>query len=75
MCNLNLIGQSLRIILGLLLIALAWYGPKTSILSLEWMNLWVLGWLGILPLISGIVAFCPFYAIFGYNYYNHKKTR
>ena len=49
MCNLNLVGQLLRITLGLLLIALAWFGPQTSILSVEWMKLWMLGWFGFLP--------------------------
>jgi len=72
MCNLNIVGQLLRITLGLLLIALAWFGPQTSILSIEWMKLWMLGWFGLIPLISGILAFCPLYAVFGYNF-NHKQ--
>jgi hypothetical protein len=68
MCNLNIVGQLLRITLGLLLIALTWLGPQTSILGSEEMKLWMLGWFGLIPLISGIVAFCPLYAVFGYNY-------
>ena len=70
MCNLSIFSQLLRIILGIILLALAWFGPQTSLLSLEWMSLWRLGWLGLIPLISGIAAFCPIYAVLGFN---HKK--
>jgi len=72
MCNLNIISQLLRIILGIILLALAWFGPQTSLLSLEWMSLWRLGWLGFIPLISGIAAFCPIYAVLGFD---HKKKQ
>lgn len=65
MCNVGGIGQFLRVITGLILIALAWFGPDTSILSFELMYLWRLGWLGFIPLISGIAAFCPIYAVLG----------
>ncbi|VAW54015.1 hypothetical protein MNBD_GAMMA05-1640 [hydrothermal vent metagenome] len=71
MCNVNGLGQFLRVILGAILIALAWFGPQTSILSFNWINLWNLGWLGIFPLLSGIAAFCPIYAVFGFN---HKQS-
>lgn len=74
MCNLNIIGQLLRIIFGAILIALAYFGPQTSILSADWMELWRLGWLGIFPLISGIAAFCPFYAVLGRGHqHDHGK--
>jgi hypothetical protein len=73
MCNLSIVGQLLRVTLGLLLIALAWYGPQTTILSKEWIELWALGWFGLIPLISGILAFCPLYAVLGYNYYNKQN--
>ncbi|MDT8281216.1 MAG: DUF2892 domain-containing protein [Gammaproteobacteria bacterium] len=73
MCNVNGIGQILRIVSGLILIALAWYGPQTSILSPEWWHLWKLGWIGIIPLLSGILAFCPFYAVFGSSRQQKKK--
>ena len=70
MCNLSIFSQLLRIILGIILLALAWFGPQTSLLSFEWMSLWRLGWLGFIPLISGIAAFCPIYAVLGFD---HKK--
>jgi hypothetical protein len=73
MCNLSTFGQILRIIIGLILIALAWFGPQTSILSGEWMDLWVLGWFGLIPLISGIAAFCPIYAVLGFGHPHKPK--
>ena len=72
MCNLNIFGQIFRILSGIILIAAAWYGPQTQILPLELMNLWKLGWLGIIPLVTGILAFCPIYAVFGIG---HKPDK
>jgi hypothetical protein len=68
MCNLSIFGQLARITIGLTLIIIAWFGPQTSILSFEWMVLWKLGWLGFIPLFSGIAAFCPVYAILGHDH-------
>jgi hypothetical protein len=65
MCNLKPFSQIFRIILGSILIAAAWFGPQTSLLSSEFMKLWAIGWIGLVPLISGIAAFCPVYAVFG----------
>ncbi len=42
------------IVIGVVLIALVFVGPKT-----EW------GWIGLIPLITGIVSICPLYSIFG----------
>jgi hypothetical protein len=77
MCNLSILSQLLRIILGLILIALAWFGPETSLLDFEWMYLWRLGWLGLIPLISGIAAFCPIYAVlgFGHKHQDHEAKK
>lgn len=75
MCNLNVFAQIFRIIFGLLLVALAWFGPQTSLLPPELMKLWHLGWLGLIPLITGILAFCPIYAVLGigHKHKNHKQ--
>jgi len=73
MCNLNTLSQILRIIVGLILIALAYFGPQTSILSFEWMKLWMLGWFGLIPLISGIAAFCPIYAVLGRGHHHNNQ--
>ena len=48
--NVGGIDRFLRIIVGLGLIALVFVGPKTP---------W--GWLGLIPLVTGIVRFCPLY--------------
>lgn len=65
MCNLNAFSQLLRVTIGLLLILAAWFGPQTSILPIDMKNLWFIGWIGLIPLISGIAAFCPVYAVLG----------
>lgn len=73
MCNLNVFGQIFRMLFGAILIASAWYGPQTDYLPLELMNLWNLGWLGIVPLASGFLAFCPIYAVLGIGHkHGHK---
>jgi hypothetical protein len=46
----------LRVLVGLALIAIVFVGPQTP---------W--GWLGLIPLITGVVGFCPVYRLFGIN--------
>jgi len=48
--NVGGIDRILRIIVGLVLLALVFVGPKTP---------W--GWIGLVPLLTGIFNFCPFY--------------
>ena len=43
-----------RIVVGLVLISLVFVGPQAS---------W--GWVGLIPLITGLSSFCPFYTLFG----------
>lgn len=52
--NIGLIDKVARIVIGVLLIALALFGV------IGW---W--GWLGIVPLATAFVRFCPLYALFG----------
>lgn len=52
--NLGQIDRVLRIVLGLVLIALSLMG------TIGW---W--GWLGIIPLITGLMKFCPIYRLLG----------
>jgi len=75
MCNVSGIGQFIRFFFGFILIALAWFGPQTSMLSFEWMYLWKFGWLGLIPLISGIAAFCPIYAVLGFGHKPHDEKK
>jgi len=61
--NEHVIDRTLRVIAGLVLIGLAASGT---------VGLW--GWIGVLPLVTGIVGFCPAYAIFGMSTCSMKKT-
>ena len=54
--NIGMLDKGLRIGVGALLIALALFGV------IGW---W--GWLGIIPLATAFVRFCPLYALFGIN--------
>jgi hypothetical protein len=61
--NEHVIDRALRVIAGLVLIGLAASGT---------VGVW--GWIGVLPLVTGIVGFCPAYAIFGMSTCSMKKT-
>lgn len=54
--NIGLIDRILRIIAGLALISLAFIGPHTP---------W--GWVGVIPLITGLVGWCGAYTVLGIN--------
>jgi hypothetical protein len=53
----------LRVIAGLVLIGLAASGT---------VGVW--GWIGVVPLLTGLVGFCPAYAIFGMSTCPMKKS-
>lgn len=54
--NVGGLDRILRIVIGLVLIALAATG------TVGW---W--GWLGVIPLLTGVVRFCPLYSLIGIN--------
>ena len=54
--NEGTVDRALRIILGLVLIAMVFVGPKI-----------VWGWVGVVPLLTGLVGFCPLYRVVGIN--------
>lgn len=54
MKNEGSVDRTVRIIVGVALLALVFAGPKT---------IW--GWIGIVPLLTGIVGFCPLYRVIG----------
>ena len=60
--NVGGIDRTLRITIGLALIAAAATG------TVGW---W--GYLGIVPLLTGLVGWCPPYALFGFNTCAMKK--
>ncbi len=54
LANVGRIDRALRVVLGILLVALAHAGT-----GMGW------GWIGIVPLLSGLLRHCPFYAKLG----------
>ena len=52
--NEGTIDRVLRVIVGLALIAIVFVGPQTP---------W--GWIGLVPLPTGLVGTCPLYTILG----------
>lgn len=49
--NVGTTDRWIRIVMGLVLIALVFTGPRTA---------W--GWIGLVPLLTGVLGFCPMYA-------------
>ena len=56
--NVGTLDRTLRIVVGLLLLgaALGVYGP-------DYTSVW--GWIGAIPLLSGLFGWCPAYALCG----------
>ncbi len=52
--NEGTLDRVLRVILGLVLISLVFVGPQT-----------VWGWVGVVPLLTGLVGYCPLYSVLG----------
>ncbi len=58
--NVGNIDRLLQIVAGLVLIALVLVGPKTP---------W--GWIGLVPLLTGLMRTCPIYSLFGIS--SHRR--
>lgn len=54
--NVGLVDRGLRIAIGVILIALAAFG------QIGW---W--GYIGIVPLLTGFISFCPLYSMIRFN--------
>lgn len=54
--NEGAVDRILRVIVGIAVLSLAFIGPKTP---------WA--YLGVVPLLTGLVGFCPLYALLGIN--------
>lgn len=52
--NVGPLDRSLRLVIGLGLVALAVMGPRTP---------W--GWIGLVPLLTAVSSWCPLYTLFG----------
>ena len=50
------VDRALRVIAGIILISLVFVGPQT-----------VWGWIGLVPLVTGLVGTCPMYSLLGIN--------
>jgi len=61
--NEGTLDRVLRMIGGVVILALVFVGPKTP---------W--GYLGLIPLITGIVGFCPLYALVGLSTRDAKRA-
>lgn len=48
------VDRTLRVILGAGLVGLVFFGPQTA---------W--GWVGLVPLVTGLVGNCPIYSLLG----------
>lgn len=59
MCNVGGIDRTIRIIAGLFLISLVFIGDQIIGQNVVW------GWIGVVPLVTGLFKFCPLYSIIG----------
>ena len=53
-CNVGGVDRVLRVVVGIGLLSLVFVGPQTA---------W--GWIGVVPLLTGLFGFCPAYLPFG----------
>lgn len=60
--NEGTIDRALRVIVGIVLISLVFVGPQTPF-----------GWIGVVPLLTGLVGWCPVYTLLGLNTCPVKK--
>jgi len=60
--NIHPIERGIRIVLGLIFVSLSFVGPA---------NIWFL--LGAIPLVTGLLGWCPPYALLGINTCHLKK--
>ena len=54
--NAGTVDRAMRVIFGLMIVSLVFVGPQTA---------W--GWLGLIPIATGFVGWCPLYAALGMN--------
>ena len=54
--NIHNIERIIRIVAGIGIVSLVFIGPQSP---------W--GWLGLVPLVTGTIGWCPPYALFGFS--------
>lgn len=57
------LDRIVRVVAGLAILSLAFVGPKTA---------WA--YIGIVPVLTGLIGYCPAYAIFGINTCGIRKS-
>ncbi|ANP45069.1 YgaP family membrane protein [Candidatus Viadribacter manganicus] len=57
------LDRMLRVVVGIGLLSLTVVGPQTP---------W--GYVGLVPLLTGLVGFCPLYAVLGFNTCGMRKA-
>ncbi len=62
-CNMGRVDRSIRIVIGIALLALTFQG--------SW---YVWGYIGIIPLLTGLVGYCPAYKPFGFDTRGHRAA-
>ncbi len=60
--NVGTVDRIVRIVVGLVLIGLSVMGT---------IGVW--GWIGVVPLVTGLFGFCPLYTVLGMNTCSAKK--
>ncbi|TNE50255.1 MAG: DUF2892 domain-containing protein [Deltaproteobacteria bacterium] len=60
--NEGMVDRVIRVGLGATLIGLVFLGPKT---------MW--GWIGVVPLVTGLLGTCPIYSLLGISSCSTKK--
>ena len=56
MVNESSLDRTVRVVVGIAVLSLTIIGPKT-----------MLGLIGVVPLVTGVVGFCPLYRVLGIN--------
>lgn len=62
MRNEGSVDRALRVVAGLAVLSLVFVGPKTP---------W--GWVGLVPILTGLIGWCPLYTLLGINTCGVKK--
>ena len=60
--NVGTVDRLLRIVVGFGLISLVFVGPQTP-----------LGWIGVVPVLTALIGYCPAYTLFGFKTCKNEK--
>ena len=62
--NEGTLDRGIRVVVGIALIAIAFWGPRTP---------W--GFVGVVPLVTGLIGFCPLYRLVGLSTCRTQATQ